>query len=108
MNYVALIGKLVSFRKFRFIQGWPEEQPPMTSKFHPDYKYESTMFDSKLNWRFYLDRVQVEQYPALKGLRTSDWGWLLVNRHVVFTSGEFPDMDKWVNSKFFWDLQHEY
>ena len=40
-----------------------------------------------MRWRFMADgRVQVEEYPALRAKRTSDWGWTLENEWVVFTA----------------------
>lgn len=84
---------------FQFIRPFQDNLEPLTvkfallnSRFHPDYKYESTMFERRLNWRFYDGEIQIEQYPCLSISRTSDWGWLLVNDHVVFSSGPMPDM----------------
>ncbi|KAJ3131340.1 hypothetical protein HK101_004730 [Irineochytrium annulatum] len=69
---------------------WPEGRT-VTAKFNRDYSYESDLFrgsERKMGWRFYVDDVQVEQYPALEVRRTSEWGFELTNQMAVFMSME--------------------
>jgi hypothetical protein len=60
-------------------------------RFHEDYTYDHPGLLSGAKWRFIDspngDRaVQVQQFPALTVLRMEDWGWMLFNNYVTFTS----------------------
>jgi tetratricopeptide (TPR) repeat protein len=57
-------------------------------KFHSNHTYSSLMTQPGLKWRL-LDggkKVQVHEFPPLVVSRTANWGWQLLNAHVIFLS----------------------
>ncbi|KAJ1555580.1 hypothetical protein HK405_000060 [Cladochytrium tenue] len=66
---------------------WPDDQQVL-ARFNRDFTYDSDMNrGQKMNWRFYLGDVQVEQFPALVVERVAaDWGFRLNNNMAVLTS----------------------
>ncbi|KAJ3417263.1 hypothetical protein HDV05_005719 [Chytridiales sp. JEL 0842] len=66
---------------------WPADRL-INARFFPDYSYESDMPHGprKMSWRFYLNDIQVEQYPALSVHRDKNWGYILTNQMAIFHS----------------------
>ncbi|KAI9338945.1 hypothetical protein DFJ73DRAFT_779432 [Zopfochytrium polystomum] len=75
---------------FKYHQ-WGQDGVPHRLKFNQDWTLDSDM-TRRMNWRFYMDDVQVEQYPALSIARDKDWGFRLSNDMVYQLSvWERPD-----------------
>ncbi|KAI8915848.1 hypothetical protein EDD86DRAFT_243817 [Gorgonomyces haynaldii] len=75
---------------FKFINGWMQDEVG-TVRFIDNGEYHSSLFGDQMKWKFYRNCIQVEHYPPTKVYRTKDWGWILANRWVLYSSGDFPD-----------------
>jgi hypothetical protein len=54
------------------------------AKFNPDLTYESTLLSRRLPYQMLEDgSVQVAYFQPLTCYRTSEWGWVMKNEHVL-------------------------